>query len=286
MVVSSRPRIPRVPGFTLIELLVVIAIIAILAAILFPVFAQARERARSAACLSNMKQIGLGLMMYVQDYDETFPPHFPQVPPINGGNSFNMPIEAQLNPYTKNDQIWHCPSDANPPFPTPPWWDGSKKTNLLSRTYGYVGGIKTEQGGTAIDRNTGAAIRGTPPVVFSIAAFTTPADTFIIVEGSAPTQYTGTSAVWPIGSPNGSAFIDCDTWKLAGRKPGDITIVPPTCASPQYNNPVAKPFPGHFEKGNYVFGDGHVKALGWKQVAIPDFWYFKRDKPTQAPYAK
>src|ERR671916_3232132 len=60
-------------GFTLIELLVVIAIIAILAAILFPVFAQAREKARQASCLSNVKQIGLAAMMYVQDYDETYP---------------------------------------------------------------------------------------------------------------------------------------------------------------------------------------------------------------------
>jgi prepilin-type N-terminal cleavage/methylation domain-containing protein/prepilin-type processing-associated H-X9-DG protein len=74
---SSSPSRTRQSGFTLIELLVVIAIIAILAAILFPVFAQAREKARASTCLSNQKQIALGISMYAQDYDETFPyPYF------------------------------------------------------------------------------------------------------------------------------------------------------------------------------------------------------------------
>lgn len=85
-------------GFTLIELLVVIAIIAILAAILFPVFAKAREAARKTACLNNGKQIGTGVMMYVQDYDEMYPTA------DFGG------YVAQVQPYVKNIDLWRCPS--------------------------------------------------------------------------------------------------------------------------------------------------------------------------------
>jgi prepilin-type N-terminal cleavage/methylation domain-containing protein len=116
-------------GFTLIELLVVIAIIAILAAILFPVFAKAREQARAASCLSNMRQLGLAVMMYSQDYDEAYP-----TAPWDAFNGIDLftdyyrgvigapdqatfdyvktyGLKTQLNPYTKNDFIWRCPSD-------------------------------------------------------------------------------------------------------------------------------------------------------------------------------
>lgn len=95
-------------GFTLIELLVVIAIIAILAAILFPVFARAREKARQANCQSNQKQIALGWLMYIQDYDETVPPLYTITPGVSGGY-FHTP--ELLHPYIKNAQLWLCPSD-------------------------------------------------------------------------------------------------------------------------------------------------------------------------------
>lgn len=93
-------------GFTLIELLVVIAIIAILAAILFPVFARARENARRASCQSNEKQMALGIMMYVQDYDEKFPMHWGY---NQGGVVYSWPVTTQ--PYTKSKQLYFCPSD-------------------------------------------------------------------------------------------------------------------------------------------------------------------------------
>src|ERR687884_1962315 len=89
-------------GFTLIELLVVIAIIAILAAILFPVFAQAREQARMSTCLSNFKQIGLGVMMYVQDWDETYP--ISRLYQLPGGSNCNQKIvtwKTETAPYVK-----------------------------------------------------------------------------------------------------------------------------------------------------------------------------------------
>ena len=115
-------------GFTLIELLVVIAIIAILAAILFPVFARARESARKTSCLSNEKQLGLGMMMYAQDYDETLLScdfnaaqnnrpwlEWPGTP----GNGWMAGFYTPLQPYIKNTQLLQCPSQN----PIGRWYD-------------------------------------------------------------------------------------------------------------------------------------------------------------------
>ena len=113
-------RIMKQRGFTLIELLVVIAIIAILAAILFPVFAQAREKARQTQCLSNLKQIGNAVLMYAQDYDESYP-----IDSSSGGTLGGRPDpcskwnpdrrpEMQTAPYLKNTEVFRCPSSTRP----------------------------------------------------------------------------------------------------------------------------------------------------------------------------
>ncbi|HET6382121.1 MAG TPA: DUF1559 domain-containing protein [Armatimonadota bacterium] len=126
---AAEPRKKLRRGFTLIELLVVIAIIAILAAILLPVFAQAREQARRASCASNLKQLGLATLMYVQDYDEKFPPgdnwHGDTAavdPRYYCGNRF------MLSSYIKDEGVWHCPDDGN--------WDTSGETAAQYTSYG------------------------------------------------------------------------------------------------------------------------------------------------------
>ncbi|BCM93011.1 hypothetical protein IAD21_04898 [Abditibacteriota bacterium] len=111
----SQSKQPK--AFTLIELLVVIAIIAILAAILFPVFARARENARRSSCQSNLKQIGLGLIQYAQDYDERLPFFFygangDASDPATVANARYKWMDA-IFPYVKSEQIFACPSDAN-----------------------------------------------------------------------------------------------------------------------------------------------------------------------------
>ncbi len=145
----------RPQGFTLIELLVVIAIIAILAAILFPVFARARENARRASCQSNLKQIGLGIIQYAQDYDD----HFPLQESNNGGNNPNyfaadgtsMSWDLMTQPYLKSLQILVCPSDTRSVVNT----DTGTSVTGARRSYAMARYLVTHTGGTTGQTVTG-----------------------------------------------------------------------------------------------------------------------------------
>jgi prepilin-type N-terminal cleavage/methylation domain-containing protein/prepilin-type processing-associated H-X9-DG protein len=123
-------------GFTLIELLVVIAIIAILAAILFPVFAQARESARKTSCLSNFKQLGTAVLMYIQDYDGAYPLAWYPRPQYG--------FDVVLFPYIKNYQVYECPSNKV----TPRFWSGYQKSGLgpIPGSYAMNGDLTARAG--------------------------------------------------------------------------------------------------------------------------------------------
>lgn len=282
-------------GFTLIELLVVIAIIAILAAILFPVFAQARDKARQASCLSNIRQIGIGLMMYVQDSDEAYPGALQVNPTINGGSTSDMrqPLDMQILPYIKNDQIWSCPSDAA--FRVPPtdsrfqWWDGNYRAKGIIRSYGYLAEINTVQrdaSGGGRDPNTGLSPytgkrlltdATAQPVGKTLASIDQPSSTVALAELWAIGNNDWANLAY-VGGPHASTIAGCDIWKFAGRKinaPTPVDKLPTSCAGNQGFAPTR----GHFDGANYLMADGSAKHRRWGDIRQNDFAAFKLKKP-------
>jgi prepilin-type N-terminal cleavage/methylation domain-containing protein/prepilin-type processing-associated H-X9-DG protein len=267
---SIRPNIGRPSSkrsaFTLIELLVVIAIIAILAAILFPVFAQARAKARQATCMSNLKQVGLASNMYLQDYDEAFPchkwdVHGPNVQtPLPDGRMFQGHVKWPLlyYPYIKNVGVFACLSDPNPKSN----YGDNGTANPYISTWGKPIPMSYIENGHMFDRTT----------PLSLAAVNYPADTYWIADA------------------NDNSPIGFYRWDTASSVPIPDRVFQPVsfnrmrittnCAG--LRNTGGNPYLAagtdpescmrHNGGGNIVYADGHVKWSKYTQMIGDKAW--------------
>ena len=223
-------------GFTLIELLVVIAIISILAAILFPVFARARENARRTSCLSNERQLGLAFQSYFQDYDERFPL-------VGKGGFAETSWFFTMQPYIKSTQIMRCPSDKSASWAPDDKWldptytllpDGSRARRSSYSLNGYLpeGNSNPGQGGNFPH----------------IASIQKPSSVIFLAE---------TPELRPDGAPfNGNYFhahvynypTSASHWNIALNRPSDLA------------------HDRHMDGFNATFLDGHAKWMKWDQA--------------------
>jgi prepilin-type N-terminal cleavage/methylation domain-containing protein len=192
-------------GFTLIELLVVIAIISILASMIFPTFSRAREAARKTVCISNLKQIGLGVMQYNQDYDERFPIGYPFWDNDKGARPRDQLLVGVLDPYIKSDQVWNCPS-----------WKGVYTANPS-----YIGNFSFLTGSDR-NNNPNNAIGVPAPVNLppaSLASLGQPAEYPLLFCGIAPQQ----DLPNVVGYMNAHSGISDTAWK-SGALGGDSIL--------------------------------------------------------------
>ena len=272
-------------AFTLIELLVVIAIIAILAAILFPVFAQAKEAAKKTQCISNQKQIGTGMILYATDTDDVFCPAAVNMDGqgtvagkngTNGGGNGWKTYDMLLLPYEKNDRIFTCPSSSAtwPNYTANEFYDGAYLTKRIPRSYGYTGAINTTQGG-AYDPNTGLGygnFGSTEATRFkgrSTTVFDAPADTVAFLENWQ--NWDNLYDSW-VGGSYGFVFQNCDASELPGRT---VLTEIPGCGS----RALVKT-KGHTGGTVMTYVDGHTKLTSYGKAKDNDWWIFKVAKPT------
>ena len=224
-------------GFTLIELLVVIAIIAILASILFPVFARARENARRASCMSNVKQLSLAVLMYLQDYDDTYPTVLVRTPNLTSdqypggkwtnGNTLYWP--QTLYPYHKSLQVFFCPSGIMVgQYPS----SGNYGANSL-----IFNDDQTNPASTTVVR---------------MASVVAPASTYMLMDSGTYRIYVSDAA-----DPRGNYSYTPGIGKVMGKECSDtrnsVTIPDVSCEDFKSGR--------HFGGVNVGFADGHVKWL-------------------------
>ncbi|RYX83433.1 DUF1559 domain-containing protein [bacterium] len=296
-------------AFTLIELLVVIAIIAILAAILFPVFARARENARKTSCLSNIKQMSLGVMQYVQDYDEKYPMAYNY--PNNAGSSGGYSHwSGMIQPYTKSEQMFVCPSDAG---------GGLAPTNFINNNDGQ--GVPAGQTPQAAIRDNQVhrlsytanelimprkRMTADPLNVVALAAVDNASTTIMITEltslascindastasGVAFKSHRPTNGIKNVGGGvyDGEAAATATAAAFEALSPAEAISAQTACqtggaAGQHHIAYMAKASDRHLDGGNYAFADGHAKWYRLEQtLRSPGFLWGTRHYPTGAP---
>lgn len=274
-------------AFTLIELLVVIAIIAILAAILFPVFAQAKEAAKKTACLSNDKQVGLAIYMYASDNDDTLcqtsweqDPALVPMNPNNPTGKYQIHWTYLMQPYIKNWGMFKCGSDSDPVKPKYPCANGEADLGKVPMTCDW----QAQQYSYITSYNAMPAHDWLP---VSLTAYSEPANTIMVTErrnkmgnGSLIGAHKGVSGFNP-SQP-------CPNWTLVPGPPGanQYSFIKPAEARTHLANDTNDKFDivrvawdRHTGGANYCYADGHAKFRKLEQTLDPsryeygDRWY-------------